>query len=200
VGKYKLSCEGLVNGYDVKYQFIYINGSSATEIATCSQSKPTAEFEVTDEMLAYKMGIRLITMPSTTVDNCTIYPQLQYATNDRHYIATNKELTNKVTTLEKSYVDKEIWKVQGELGAKNLIPYPYLMTTKTNNGVTITDNGDGTLTVNGTAQTAVYFNLCNIDFGNVHIGSANSEYIMSDGVDHSLGIEVGYIQVIKSHL
>lgn len=87
---------------------------------------------------------------------------------------------------------EENYKVMGELGAKNLIPYPYLMTTKTNNGVTITDNGDGTLTVNGTAQTAIFFNLCNIDFGDVPIGSANSEYIMSDGVDHSLNLEVGY--------
>lgn len=34
---------------------------------------------------------------------------------------------------------------------KNLIPYPYYQTTRTVNGVTITDNGDGTLTANGTA-------------------------------------------------
>ena len=37
---------------------------------------------------------------------------------------------------------------------KNLIPYPYADTTKTINGVTFTDNGDGTITANGTA-TAV---------------------------------------------
>ena len=34
---------------------------------------------------------------------------------------------------------------------KNLIPYPYYDTTKTINGVTFTDNGDGTITANGTA-------------------------------------------------
>lgn len=34
---------------------------------------------------------------------------------------------------------------------KNLIPYPYADTTKTINGVTFTDNGDGTITANGTA-------------------------------------------------
>lgn len=34
---------------------------------------------------------------------------------------------------------------------KNLIPYPYANTTKTVNGVTYTDNGDGSVTVSGTA-------------------------------------------------
>lgn len=42
---------------------------------------------------------------------------------------------------------------------KNLLPYPYGMTTITTNGITFTDNGDGTVTANGTATgTAnVYF-------------------------------------------
>lgn len=86
----------------------------------------------------------------------------------------------------------DIWKAQGELGAKNFIPYPYLMTTKTSGGVTMTDNGDGTITFNGTAQNALWFNLCKIDFGDVVVGTQDSEYAMSDGVDHSLGIEIGY--------
>lgn len=106
-------------------------------------------------------------------------------------------LNDDIQTLDGNISDiqddiNNIWKTQGKLGVKNLIPYPYLMTTKTNNGVTITDNGDGTLTVNGTAKTAIFFNLCNIDFGEVVIGSENSEYIMSDGVDHSLNLEIGY--------
>lgn len=42
-------------------------------------------------------------------------------------------------------------------GTKNLIPYPYDDTTQTENGVTFTDNGDGTITANGTAKTAAYF-------------------------------------------
>ncbi len=43
---------------------------------------------------------------------------------------------------------------------KNLIPYPYSDTTKTINGITFTDNGDGTITVNGTATGLVDFVLC----------------------------------------
>lgn len=34
---------------------------------------------------------------------------------------------------------------------KNLLPYPYSHTTRTVNGITFTDNGDGNVTVNGTA-------------------------------------------------
>ncbi len=35
---------------------------------------------------------------------------------------------------------------------KNLLPYPYHDTTKTSNGITFTDNGDGSITINGTAE------------------------------------------------
>lgn len=42
---------------------------------------------------------------------------------------------------------------------KNLIPYPYYDRTKTIKGVTFTDNGDGTITVNGTAEADIDFYL-----------------------------------------
>lgn len=42
---------------------------------------------------------------------------------------------------------------------KNLLPYPYQNTTKTANGITFTDNGDGTITVNGTATANAQFLL-----------------------------------------
>lgn len=35
---------------------------------------------------------------------------------------------------------------------KNLIPYPYVFTSKTNNGITYTVNSDGTITANGTFE------------------------------------------------
>ncbi len=41
----------------------------------------------------------------------------------------------------------------------NLIPYPYVNTTKTENGVTFTDNGDGSITVNGTATAEIVYML-----------------------------------------
>ena len=42
---------------------------------------------------------------------------------------------------------------------KNLLPYPYVDTTKTENGITFTDNGDGTITVNGTATAGAFFKV-----------------------------------------
>lgn len=44
-----------------------------------------------------------------------------------------------------------------DLDAENLIPYPYARTTQTINGVTFTDNGDGTITINGTATANAWY-------------------------------------------
>ena len=44
-------------------------------------------------------------------------------------------------------------------GCKNLIPYPYADTTKTSNGITFTDNGDGSITADGTATDIARFYL-----------------------------------------
>lgn len=44
----------------------------------------------------------------------------------------------------------------------NLLPYPYDDTTKTVNGITFTDNGDGSITVNGTATADAVFNLSRV--------------------------------------
>ena len=45
---------------------------------------------------------------------------------------------------------------------KNLIPYPYFDTTLIQNGITFTDNGDGTITVNGTAADTANFMCANM--------------------------------------
>jgi hypothetical protein len=59
----------------------------------------------------------------------------------------------------------DIYSVMGQNGAKNLIPYPYYEKTHTENGITWTDNGDGTVTANGTATAASYFTLSNRTLG-----------------------------------
>lgn len=56
----------------------------------------------------------------------------------------------------------DIYSVMGQNGAKNLIPYPFNETTKTVNGITFTDNGDGTITASGTASDNTTFNIRNI--------------------------------------
>ena len=51
-------------------------------------------------------------------------------------------------------VDNLVFKpmIQAYDSLNNLLSYPYVHTTKTHNGVTFTDNGDGTITANGTAE------------------------------------------------
>nr|DAQ28919.1 MAG TPA: hypothetical protein [Caudoviricetes sp.] len=54
--------------------------------------------------------------------------------------------------------DFEPWQGVGD-ETKNILPYPYADTTKTMNGITFTDNGDGSITVNGTATAAARITL-----------------------------------------
>lgn len=61
-----------------------------------------------------------------------------------------------------------------QLASKNLIPYPYYDTTKTVNGITFTDNGDGSVTISGTASDNAYFDLQrNADYGTQPINAIN---------------------------
>jgi hypothetical protein len=52
----------------------------------------------------------------------------------------------------------DIWKVQGELGAKNLLVYPYPRPSGGYNGVTFTAQSDGSFLVNGTATGYAHLN------------------------------------------
>lgn len=55
---------------------------------------------------------------------------------------------------------------------KNLIPYPYYETTKTVDGtLTFTDNGDGSITVNGTTSVNASFVLVHVANSNVSLPS-----------------------------
>lgn len=51
------------------------------------------------------------------------------------------------------------YKIPITVRGKNLLPYPYIFTTKTINGVTFTDNGDGSITIDGTATANAVFYL-----------------------------------------
>ncbi len=59
----------------------------------------------------------------------------------------------------------------------NLLPYPYVHTSGTRGGVTFTDNGDGSITVKGTATTTTSFN-----FYNGNIFEVGKTYILGVGV------------------
>lgn len=79
----------------------------------------------------------------------------------------------------------DIWKVQGELGAKNLIPYPYPneFSSGTTSGVTFTINDDGSVTLNGTATANIYKLLHTRNFGDIAFSSIynnpNAPYLIT---------------------
>ena len=109
-------------------------------------------------------------------------------TADREQIANNKEdigslkegLGNKITKFyasnqgETHITDSDNGKIQDMIiygrssqfttTGKNLLKYPYIETTKTDQGITFTDNKDGSINVSGTGTETAYYNLySNID-------------------------------------
>lgn len=66
---------------------------------------------------------------------------------------------------------------QDTTNGKNLLPYPYTEGTITTNGINFTDNGDGTITANGTATGLVVYNLC------ISTTLKTGRYILSKGND-----------------
>ena len=72
---------------------------------------------------------------------------------------------------------------------KNLLSYPYNFTTRTENGLTFTDNGDGSITINGTAtiQTGFIFRNQIIDA----IDKAKA-YVLSGGEDGNVVLRIDF--------
>lgn len=48
---------------------------------------------------------------------------------------------------------------QNQTKGKNLLKYPYIETTKLSNGITFTDNKDGSINISGTGTETAYYNL-----------------------------------------
>lgn len=79
-------------------------------------------------------------------------------------------------------------------GGKNLLPYPYYQSTRTNAGVTYTDNGDGTITCDGTStsSTTTAFVMQSRDEGNFYLPPGN--YILSGGISSTQRVVINYMQ------
>lgn len=91
---------------------------------------------------------------------------------------------------------------QNVLGVKNLISYPYKDTTKTVDGITFTDNGDGTVTVNG-QYTGIGAGASFVLFNRAKYTVPEGDYILSGGGKKSTqsGVsESGYYIFVSSSL
>ena len=103
----------------------------------------------------------------TAVENLVFKPQLELGKVKSDYVSPVPSFNNPIEI--KSIGEK----------TKNLIPYPYITSTTTTNGITFTDNKDGSVTANGTATSNAYFtfirNLENIDVTKKYVLSGSSD-------------------------
>ena len=116
----------------------------------------TGQF-VSNSILSNTTGIQKFTNKTrTSFDNCAnmlrtiVFAEAGKSGHIKFRIA--------IYETEKGYFEPyNKYKIPIVVSGKNLIPYPYEDTTKTLNGVTFTDNGDGSITVNGTPTEYSYF-------------------------------------------
>ena len=82
-------------------------------------------------------------------------------------------------------------------GSKNMLMYPYYGSTKTSSGITFTDNGDGSITVDGTATANTYFTLW--DYWYTDAVLEPNTYILSglpsDTLDNTIEIQLRHYDV-----
>ena len=90
---------------------------------------------------------------------------ITFTDNDDGTVTANGTATGEAATEYEPYTESYVgdktlvsdntykYKIPIVNSGKNLIPYPYYQTTKTENSITFTDNGDGTITANGTATS-----------------------------------------------
>lgn len=132
--------------------------------------------DITSDLI--QTNIAIIIKPGTTVSNLVFKPQLEPGMTAAAY-------TPYVAGLSAVSVKKH---------GKNLIPYPYTDTTKTVNGITFTDNGDGTITVNGTASDTANFMCLSLS----SLGFKKGIYTLTSGIGNdnsglSYGAVLGYL-------
>lgn len=110
----------------------------------------TTTVTVTEDCVIQSGHIQVI--DGYSVDNMIIKPQLEIGD-------TATEFT--------PYT--EVDDVEPVICGKNLLRYPYSQTTKEYNGVTFTDNGDGTITVNGTPTENASITLLGVNHDRLYL-------------------------------
>ena len=155
-GTYTLSANANKVPVSNDYAFVQLYDSKNNQIIQVENSRALGNRTVTTS-LDGKFAYRIRIDEGTTYDNVILKPQLEVGSTATEYeqygVMPSPEFPSEVQSV-------------GDLTTKNLLPYPYYNTTKTINGVTFTDNGDGSITVNGTATNntiyALYLGLENV--------------------------------------
>ena len=137
-----------------RFIFRTFDANNAT-IASYNLEQGQSSVQVTISGNEAKYRIVMLAVSGTTY-NETDYFQLELgssATSFEPYVggipAPNPDYPQAVKTV----AGENVVKICG----KNLVLYPYFNSTKTTNGITFTDNGDGTISANGTASAQALF-------------------------------------------
>ena len=125
-----------------------------------------------------------IIIKSGTTINATFYPQM-FKVSDMYRLgkepATKEDFDKDYPLIFYPYGNADIkpTKVNGikiKAGYQNLLDKTKFAPTQTINGVTFTNNGDGSYTLNGTASANAYFAICTFDIP-VSYNSNNVKYL-----------------------
>lgn len=131
----------------------------------------TSKYETTIEHSAKKQNVSINSEATfrkyakTTIDN--IDAKVNIATGKVEQIEKEVTTTKETTGNNSLYIEDALESRVLEYGidgkseqetrsGKNLLKYPYYQTTRTQDGITFTDNGDGSITINGTCTANSY--------------------------------------------
>lgn len=178
----------------------YINGSYKTrgvEFFDNGDGSITAKGTATDT-IHYNLctaDFGSINLDSSTLDSI-------FKIQDCYYNATDKIVA--ITIQKGATIDRTYYPMLtiGELGEwepysngymfdtlTNLMPFPYVDSSKEENGMTFTVNEDKSITINGTATATTYFTFSNSDFGNVALGfnqPSNDYYLHGQAIGYNV--------------
>ena len=142
-GKYYTLSGCPQNSLGGKANLSIVNPSNGVTIDGSFDTGSGVSFKLTTELTNGYACMITIKGAGTTVENLVFKPQLELGTQATAY-------TPHVSDISSVSVKKY---------GKNLIPYLYVSSTKTVNGLTFTDNGNGSITVNGTPTGFADFTL-----------------------------------------
>lgn len=142
------------------WEYISTDGTQQAYAEICTVTID-GETETYGDVIASTSGERHVVLSAQELgwETGQVYSLAVRVTSESSHISSWSE---PVSVIIAEPVECEITETSFVERSRNLIPYPFYHTTRTVNGITFTDNGDGTVTVNGT-----------------NTGSSNAEFVLT---------------------
>ena len=140
--------------------FLFFSNSSGSVINNANANNGETTFTIPSGAVYLNAVLRI--NKGTTVSNLKVYPMIIATTESSDF----EPYSNICPITGHSSVSVT-------RTGKNLLKYPYYHTTRTVNGITFTDNGDGSITINGTSTAVADFTIIS---ASVNMPVANDSY------------------------